>query len=29
MMITNTTGNTKVNIALCGFLQNDSCSYRT
>src|SRR5437868_4245952 len=29
MMTTNTTGKMKVNMALCGFRQNDSCSYRT
>jgi hypothetical protein len=29
MMATNTTGKIKVNTALCGFRQNDSCSYRT
>ena len=28
-MITSATGNTKVKMALCGFRQNDSCSYRT
>ena len=29
MMTTNTTGKMKVKIALCGFRQNDSCSYKT
>ena len=29
MITTNTTGKMKVNTALCGFRQNDTCSYRT